>query len=268
MSILHGPLCTGTLGFFLCVIIGLIFKVVWWFKPGTSFVLILILLCLFCGLLGRHTNSRYFGILISDRNVMSLSRFQSIAWTIVISSAFIVIALSRANAGIENPLDIDMDYRIWIMMGISATSLIASPLVLENKMDKDFKDPREKEKTYEQLGNVCSDLKGTKVADNSKGILFANESPDKAAFTDIFEGDEIGNACSVDIAKLQMFFFTMVSLITYSITLYILISKNPTAAGFPALSEGFLTVLGISHVGYISSKAVTSTKTDTNIKTN
>lgn len=260
MAIFKGPLCTKTLALFLSIITVLIFGVVWWLKPGINFVVILVLFCLFCGLLGRHTNGRYLGILISDRNVMSLSRFQTIAWTIVIVSAYIVISLSRAIAGIENPLDIDMDYRIWIMMGISAGSLIASPLVLENKMHQDFENETKKDKAYAQLGNICSDLKGTNFKDNSKGILFANETPDKAAFTDIFEGDEIGNACSIDIAKLQMFFFTMVSLITYGITLYILISKDQTSATFPAISEGFLTVLGISNIGYISSKAITSTK--------
>jgi len=61
-------------------------------------------------------------------------------------------------------------------------------------------------------------------------------------------------------AKLQMFFFTMVALITYSITIFIQISKNPIIASFPALSEGFLIILGIGYGGYVSSKTIINTK--------
>ncbi len=262
MSFFKGEICTKTLCFMLAVIAFIMFLVVYFIKPGINFLIVLFLFMLFYGLIGRHTNGRYLGILINDRNVMSLSRFQVAAWTAVVLSAYIVIATTRAINCIPDSLDIDMDYRVWIMMGISVTSLIATPHILANKEEKQFDESTQSAKmaVAEKLTQVCNNLNAEDIVNNSKGLLFANKLPKTAEFTDIFEGDEISNACSVDIAKLQMFFFTMVALVTYSINLFYLIKTNPITANFPTLSEGFLVILGISYGGYVSSKTITNTK--------
>jgi ABC-type multidrug transport system fused ATPase/permease subunit len=262
-----GRICAKTLGFILIVLTFAIFIAAWKVSAGLNFVLVMCLMCLFCGFIGRHTNGRYLGILISDRNVMSLSRFQTVAWTVVILSAYIVIAVARTTVDSlpsgPGPLDITIDYRLWIMMGISATSLVATPMILANKAQALSDDKKvEMEPLAQKMIANCNmkDITSKEIIDHSKGILYGNKSPEDADFTDIFEGDEISNTCSVDIAKLQMFFFTMVALITYCITLFQVISKDPLTDKFPALSEGFLVILGISYGGYVSSKTITNTK--------
>jgi hypothetical protein len=79
----------------------------------------------------------------------------------------------------------------------------------------------------------------------------------------MFEGDEIGDTAYVDIFIVQMFLFTVVAVISYEAPVINTIMTVPPEklVSFPTLSEGFLAILGISHAGYLSSKTVTSTKT-------
>lgn len=92
--------------------------------------------------------------------------------------------------------------------------------------------------------------------------MYANPDISKAALADMFEGDELGDAAYVDISKVQMFLFTVVAVIYYEALVINTIMTVPPEKiiSFPALSEGFLAILGISHAGYLSSKTVTSTK--------
>src|ERR1041384_256772 len=69
----------------------------------TAFTLILfmVLMVLFVITLGYRISGRPAGILINERNLMSLSRFQMVVWTIIILGAFITIAVERIKA--KNP---------------------------------------------------------------------------------------------------------------------------------------------------------------------
>ena len=59
------------------------------------------LVCVFVALLGHEVNSRYTGALIDNRYKMSLSRFQVLAWTIVVFSALTAIALERNRKWVD-----------------------------------------------------------------------------------------------------------------------------------------------------------------------
>ena len=63
-------------------------------------------------------------------------------------------------------------------------------------------------------------LKDQRVDDNRQGTLYANSSPSEALFSDVFEGDEVGNTAYVDAAKLQMFVFTVVLVASYLASLW------------------------------------------------
>jgi hypothetical protein len=82
----------------------------------------------------------------------------------------------------------------------------------------------------------------------------------QARWTDLFTGEETGNAAHMDLSRVQMFFFTLVSLITYGVALggmFVhpdVFTKGVTA--FPTMPEGLLTLIGISHTGYLASKAM------------
>ncbi|MDO3412390.1 hypothetical protein QWJ34_21680 [Saccharibacillus sp. CPCC 101409] len=79
----------------------------------------------------------------------------------------------------------------------------------------------------------------------------------------MFQGDEVKTAGYVDMPKLQMFFFTLVGAVSYAMLLLEMFNSRPAQGldQFPGLSQGFLTILGISHAGYLASKTVERTKT-------
>jgi hypothetical protein len=80
----------------------------------------------------------------------------------------------------------------------------------------------------------------------------------------MFEGDEVGNTAYLDLAKVQMFYFTVILGVAYVATLVPSLARlrtDPASVGeLPALSEGMVALLGISHAGFLASKGVDHTK--------
>ena len=103
------------------------------------------------------------------------------------------------------------------------------------------------------------------IANNSQGVLYANANIKDAAFSDMFEGDEVGNTAYINVAKVQMFFFTVIAALAYGTVLFnwILSKKyiTDTPAQFPVISGGLLAILGISHAGFLVDKSTTHTPT-------
>jgi len=210
-------------------------------------------------LLGRWICGRPLGILINERNLMSLSRFQTLAWSVLLLSAFMTIAIKRVHTfwsvSGAAPLNIQMDWHLWALMGISTTSLVGTPLLLTPKMTKN---PSEQSfsKAAAQLAEPEQDIKS-----NSQGTLYANSRIADAAFSDMFQGDEIGNTAHIDLAKLQMFYFTVVSLIslTYAIAASLSDIYGIDKFAMPIPPDGLLALLGISNAGYLTSKTADHT---------
>jgi hypothetical protein len=230
------------------------------FTPARSWEVTLLLLVVFCLYLGLALSRRPLGILVGPRNLMSLSRFQLVAWSIVILSAFITIAFRRIlDPTVAAPLDMPMDPHLWALLGISTASLVGTPLILQKKTDKD-PDPGVVQKSAAALGETVAS-----VDSNRQGTLYANTSVWDARFTDMFEGDEVGNTAYVDIAKMQMFLFTMIIIVAFCFQVYHLLNafaaKTITAGDLkmPVLSDGVVALLGISNAGYLGSKTADHT---------
>jgi hypothetical protein len=218
----------------------------------TMWFVILFSFSIFLAFLGRWICGRAGGILVGERNLMSLSRFQMVAWTVLILSAYLAMALYRLRSGVKDPLTIAMDWHLWALMGISTTSMIGSPLLLGNKAQKEI-DP-------DAINKAEKQLKETLDSTNLVGTLYANKSMQDASFSDIFQGDEVGNTSFIDVAKVQMFFFTMVTLVGYGAAVFHLLRGTDHSA-MPAVSEGMIALLGISHAGYLASKVSDHTET-------
>jgi hypothetical protein len=103
------------------------------------------------------------------------------------------------------------------------------------------------------------------------GVMQRNKSPQDAAWRDLIEGDEIGNARSFDLGKLQMLLFTAVIFGAYVAMLVQFFSLGTFAAtdcaanvnclgSLPPVSDGLIGVLGASHLGYLGTKAAGSTR--------
>jgi len=219
-----------------------------------AWVITAVSMVIFVVILGSCINHHPLGILVNEQNVMSLSRFQLVVWTIIVLSAFITIALKRIFAGVADPLEIALPWQLWALMGISTTSLIGSPLIKAGKADRDL--PSEMRKDIETRALLRA---GTEKLERAhQGRLFARHDPKDASCPDMFRGDEFGNAGTIDIAKLQMFYFTIVCALAYVAVLgnWMLRKQPAEFAEFPALADGLIALLGISHTGYLSSKGI------------
>jgi len=211
--------------------------------------------------LGLAITKRPFGILINERNLVSLSRFQMSLWTVVVLAAYFTFALARIKASIndptlKDPLNIILDWHLWALMGISTTSLVGAPLILSTKKDKD-PDPSVIPKTARAVAELPADINA-----NRQGTLYANPKMADARFTDMFQGDELVNTAHIDLAKVQMFYFTIIAVLAFFVLVFnAIVVSNPDLSHLPVLPDGLVAILGISNAGYLTSKGIDHTKT-------
>jgi len=285
------------------VLVILIVALAWWLPPKRSWLIVMALLWAFFLLLGLIISKRPLGILVNEQNVMSLSRFQTVLWTIIVISAFLVIGIARIKNGVladeegsqlADPLNITIGNQLLALLGISAAALVGSPLVAATKKAKTA-DPNAIQATADEMirtGNVPDSAKSApsaaaapagaesfatapaapaapdrtqlaaEIRSNASGTLYKNPSVSDASFTDIFEGNEIGNAAHVDLGKVQMFFFTVIVAIAYVAALWDVFSQGAiydANFAFPVLSDGMVALLGISNASYLTAKGVNHT---------
>lgn len=249
---------SGAASTFVAIAIGLMILLGWVLRPGWNFVAILALMVLMVVLIGFAITGRPLGVFVSEQNVMSLSRFQMVAWTVVVLSAYLAYVLGRMRAGTgayQDPLAVAIDWRLWALMGISTTSLVGTSVILTTKKDKDPK--------AEAVDKVAAKLGEAKdiIDANRHGLLYVNDRQSDARFTDMFQGDEIGNTAHIDMAKVQMFYFTIISVAAFA---FIVATTLPAGdlSQLPQLPDGLVALLGISHAGYLGAKGVTKTQTN------
>ena len=264
-----------SVGFLQSLLTLAIFAAMWFFaqtdqskafglRPQRAWMLVLACLIAYCLLLGSWLASRPLGILVNERNLMSLSRFQTVAWTLVVSSGYFFAVLWRIGHQIPDPLNIQIDPNLWLAMGISFASLVGAPLLLNSKKDQ--------EPSQQAVVSTSQTLKESvdSINQDRQGTLYSNRTPADARISDIFQGDEVGNTAAIDLAKLQMFIFTILLLISYASELWhffaavdvkavkeLVISNQ--LADFPKLSQSQVSMLALSHAGYLASKTVSYT---------
>ena len=188
------------------------------------------LIVVFLMLIGWQKNRRLGGFLVDDRQKLSLSRLQLVGWTVLIVSAYSTAALWNTSHGAKDPLSILIPTEVWALMGISVTSFVGSKIVKSSK--------------------------------RATGKLVENASSTQAQTMDMFKDEERGTQKTIDLGKVQMFLFTLVVFAAYAVALGTLLvdheTKKAVIQDFPALSEGMLALLGLSHAGYLANKAVPS----------
>ncbi len=189
-------------------------------------------------LLSWSGTKNYFGFLIDERNKISLSRLQFIIWVLLILSGFLAGALWNILKGETDPLGIAVGPEIWIILGIATISMIASPLI-----------------------------KSAKEGSRRNGTIQVLKSRSDARLGDILMGEDESNFFVIDIAKIQLLFFTMIFVTTFAIMLF----QQFLALNFdipvkvtqlPTINQSLLTLFGISHAGYLMSKAIPRPEND------
>ena len=258
------PLSGFWTGCILILLTALMLPAAWYLSSRWSYLAVIALMLLFMVTLGIRISGRPAGILINERNLISLARFQLVLWTLIILSAYLTAALGRLRAGsIGDALAIGLDEKLWGLLGISTASLIGTPLIQSTKKVQEPK-PEEVEKAEAALKAKGEQETKEDIAKNAQGVLYANADIKDAAFSDMFEGDEVGNTAYIDMAKVQMFFFTVIAALSYGMDLFKWIGAKQFAnnpAAFPLLSAGLIAIMGISHAGFLVNKAATHTPT-------
>lgn len=241
---------------------------IWFGHPVMAWMWMMIWFFLFIIKLGQYSLCRPMGIFINERNLMSLSRLQIVAWTILIISALLIMVFVRLLSGTADPFNIAIDWHIWAVLGLSASAAVGAPLINSSKgMKQPLPAPESKGGKNVQKVSPSVEKAATafnqsvkEVEQNRTGVLYGNPDPKDARFTDIFEGDELTNAMYIDIAKVQMFWFSIIAITGYAcLLLNLLLKSTPDELIFPVFSDGFVAILTVSHATYLGGKSFTQT---------
>jgi Ni/Co efflux regulator RcnB len=264
-----------------------------------AWLIIGLLMLLAFGYIGKSSDKGWLGVLIDNRNMMSLSRLQIILWTVVLVSAIFTVSLARINDSIfdakaydceemareakegeevdcADPIGIQLPAVLWALMGISITTAVGSPMIKAAKAERTADQDRNRENvaatrdrsstaappaTYDRaMRSVKTDA--PEDTTQNVGVMVKKETWQDARFSDMFKGEEISTYKYVDVAKVQNFFFTIITIIAYTVALASGISLAESIAkfyAFPDVPGGLLAMIGISHGGYLTAKAFTHT---------
>lgn len=224
------------------VLVGLAFPL-WNFARARLFVWLaeVVLFCLFTAVAGQGLTGMWRGVFIDDRNKISLSRIQMFLWSALVLSGYLSAALANvATRGAINPLVIHVQPEIWLLLGITTTSLVASPLL------KSIKSPP----PAAAAGTAAA-------APADQNAIDVNSQPGDARWSDLFRAEEKGNKDRLDLAKIQMFYFTLVLVLAYGAMLARLFATSTGKIGaLPALDKSMIALIGISHAGYLANKTI------------
>lgn len=192
--------------------------------------------------IGWAINGSILGILIDHRNKISLSRFQVAIWTWIFASSILAVALKYQTT------EITLGTELLALMGISLGSSAGAIIV---KGTKESVEP-----APEKLARLPKFNRKDGQALKRAGVLQQNNEPRSARIIDMFKGEEITDFEYADISKIQMFFFSIVVWLGYISQLWNWEITAGEPITFPLLtSSSLLTLLGVSHAGYLTTKA-------------
>ena len=195
----------------------------------TQWVFVAAVLTVLCMSAGYAVNNRIDGILIDERNRVSLSRLQWVLWFVILVSAYFVGTVLNVQVGETNPFP-EMQTELFGLIGLASGSAVVSNLIVDSK--KRAKD---------------ADVKG---------------ATKDAGWSDLYCGEEKGNKDVVDVSRLQQLVTTLLLVMVYVGFLW----RDLDTAAFtgellkmPPVSTTFLGLLGASHAGYLAYKATPKT---------
>ena len=220
-------------------------------------ILVMALFVIFLAVLSIFITGRPMGLFINAQDRMSLATLQTVLWTVILLSAFFTVAAAIIHAGKpEMAFNIALQPELWVLMGISVTTLAGTPLIHSIKSEKpvdqrvlsryaarnkgrvvgkadqmgelDGVSPADRAtRTTDQLFEVVSSDPATlnRVVDELRvgplalGPCSKDKEQKPASFLDLFRGDEIVDCHRVDLGKVQMFFFTVIGALAYMLVL-------------------------------------------------
>lgn len=185
---------------------------------------------------GRRRSKSILGIFIDSRDTWSLTQFQLVLWTFIIIPVLIAVVIGRATEDPSTAWDLTVPGEIWGLLGISLGSTALAAAIKSQK----------------------NDPPGNPLGAGNR-VLARNEAK-SARISDMFAYDEGKGALTrLDVTKFQNFVFTVALAFTYlwnCLWLFAQVATPSAITGLPAFSGVALGILGISHAGYLTGKAI------------
>jgi hypothetical protein len=243
--------------------VGRLLKLLW---SGQELSLVLPLICTMVSMAilmlaaGLAWKGLWFGVLVDERNRISMSRVQQVAWTILLLSGVIVMAWfnaalmggpDAANAGFE--LFPSMVGQLWAALGINlAVTPILSSAILDSK-------------AAPQQGQTQLGLRSFV----RPAALDTNPSPSEYSWLDLVTGETTDTENQLDVGRIQHLVISGGLLTTYFMALIGWLDHIPGSAvtdaianhkalfaDMPGVGSGtFVGLLAVSHAGYLAFKA-------------
>jgi hypothetical protein len=219
-----------------------------------AFLAVLALLTGELMVIGLLLRRRFSGAFIDNRNMLSLSKLQAGGWTVLVLAAFATAAAFNAtvpHVDYSNvaALSVVIPGELLLAMGISATSLVATPGLLSLKAAQ-----------TPAVGAEQAAANRTGKVTTSNGKVAGRASPADASWADLVTGDEVGNAGTPDLGKIQQALITLILLGAYGYYVFEYFLTGPASIpSLPTLDKSFVWLMGISHASYLAYKAAPHT---------
>ncbi|MEP2236011.1 MAG: hypothetical protein ABJM58_12205 [Alteripontixanthobacter sp.] len=201
--------------------------------PATIWLVTLGVYIIVFGLFGYAASGKLYGVLIDKDGMVSLSRFQLVAWTVLLLSALQAAGiLNSALVDFPYPedkppevlgaLDIAIPAQIWALLGLGAFTALAEPNLSEGRANR----LRATDGRKTGWSNMVSDERGKPT----------------------------------DIAQIQLLALTTLLLAVYAMEMFGIFppkmaSEPKPIATFPEISGGFLALLGVSHATFLARRS-------------
>jgi hypothetical protein len=203
-----------------------------WIAYGVTTVVMMLV----AAVAGLRCSKSIWGIFIDSRDTWSLTQFQLVLWTFIIIPILIAVVIGRATKDPSTAWDLTVPGEIWGLLGISLGSTTLAVAIKSQKNNP----------PVNPMG--------------ANNRVLARNGAEKAQISDMFAYDEgTGALTRLDVTKFQNFVFTVALAVTYLWSCLWLFAHTATPSaitGLPAFSGIALGILGISHVGYLTGKAI------------
>jgi hypothetical protein len=220
--------------------------------------------------MGYAVTGRLSGIAMSSWNDYSLSRLQMALWTIVVLSGLLTAAKLNllgyyVTTTSDAALAITIPPQLLAAMGIAAFSTAAAPAILAFKASQGAS-PQEQAGAQARVADTTG---AASASVTTSGKAVGNATRDSAHWTDIVTGDEVANAGTVDLSKVQQL---LITLLLIGIYIFMLLHMFDTVTAaittLPPLDQHFIELMAVSHASYLAYKATPkSGTTSTNLPT-
>jgi hypothetical protein len=254
----------------------LLFVCVWWIVISVNgaaprapdlqeqWIAVGVVLIALCAVSGLFVNGRVDGILIDDRNRISLARLQWVAWFTVLLSAYFVGAVVNLKSGVPYKFPM-MEPHLFGLIGLASGSTVVSNLIVDSKKSAPGVASTA---PVAPVAAVAATPAGAPAVDavpevpGNVGKIDINADPKQASWQDLYCGEEMANRDVVDVSRLQQLITTVLLVTIYTGLLWKAFgaaSTNGVLSEMPPVSDDFLGLLGVSHAGYLAYKATPKT---------